>query len=70
MAVVELGPNGEIKVLVPPTPEEVAEAEVALHRVIKALAELAVEREWAGRREGLAAGGEQHTAEAGDGRDL
>jgi hypothetical protein len=47
MASVRLGPNGEIEVLVPPTPEEILEAEAALQRVIKALAELAVERDWA-----------------------
>lgn len=47
MAVVELGPNGEVRVIVPPTPEEVVEAEAALHRLIEALAKLAVEEDWA-----------------------
>jgi len=46
MASVRLGPNGEVEVLVPPTPEEVVEAKAALDRVIKALARVAVERDW------------------------
>lgn len=47
MAVVQLGPNGEVAVLVPPTPEEVAEAEAALARVIEALAEMAAREDYA-----------------------
>ena len=38
-----LGPNGEVEVIEPPTPEEVAEAEDALGRVISALVRLAIE---------------------------
>ena len=47
MAVVQLGPNGEVTVLVPPTPEEVADAEAALLRVIQALAEIAAREDYA-----------------------
>ena len=46
MAVVRLGPDGEVEVLVPPTPEEVAEAEAALLRVAAALGRVAAERDW------------------------
>lgn len=52
MAVVRLGGDGEVEVIEAPTPEEIAEAEIALRRVIKALAEVAVEREWAARNGG------------------
>jgi hypothetical protein len=47
MAVVRLGPSGEVEVLVPPTPEEVAEGEAALVRFVEALARVAAERDWA-----------------------
>ena len=47
MAVVQLAPNGEVTVLVPPTPEEVVEAEAALLRVIKALAQMAARDDFA-----------------------
>ena len=46
MARVRLGHDGAVEVLEPPTPEEVAEAEIALQRVIQALAELMVERDF------------------------
>lgn len=47
MSVVRLGPNGEVEVLVPPTPEEVIEGEAALLRLVEALAQVAAERDWA-----------------------
>ena len=46
MARVRLGHAGAVEVLEPPTPEEAAEAEIALQRVIQALAELMVERDF------------------------
>ena len=46
MAVVRLGPNGEVEVLAPPTPEEVIAAEAAFKRLITALARLAEEDAW------------------------
>lgn len=70
MAVVRLGLNGEVEVLVPPTPEEVVEAEAALLRVIKALAEVAVERDWAEwqrqRREAVSVLGDERSANGAD----
>ncbi len=51
MAVVRFGPNGEVEVIVPPTPEEMAEAEAGLRRVIRALARLAEEDDWVARTE-------------------
>lgn len=51
MALVRLGPNGEVEVIEPPTPEEMAEAEAGLNRVIRALVRLAEEDEWAARVE-------------------
>lgn len=51
MAVVRLGPNGEVEVIEPPTPEEMAEAEDGLRRVIRALVRLAEEDELATRTE-------------------
>lgn len=47
MAVVRLGANGEVEVVEPPTPEEMVEAEAGLRRVIRALARLAEEDDWA-----------------------
>jgi hypothetical protein len=47
MAVVRLGPNGEVEVLAPPTAEEIAEAEAGLLRVARALGALMAERDWA-----------------------
>ena len=51
MAEVMLGDDGQVIVIRPPTPAEVAEAEEALGAVIKALAEMAwnIERQDAGR---------------------
>jgi hypothetical protein len=46
MAVVRLGPNGEVEVLVPPTPEEVIAGRAAFHRFIVALARVAEERDF------------------------
>lgn len=56
MAVVRLGPNGEVEVLVPPTPEEVFEAEAAVQRVIVALAKVAEERDWVEQQRDRAGG--------------
>jgi hypothetical protein len=42
--------GGEVTVLVPPTPEEVVEAEAALLRVIEALAEMAAREDYAAAR--------------------
>lgn len=50
MAVVRLGPDGEVEVLVPPTPEEMVEAEAGLLRVAAALGRVAAERDWEDRR--------------------
>ncbi|MCR5878796.1 hypothetical protein [Phenylobacterium sp. J367] len=68
MAVVRLGADGEIDVLVPPTAEEIVEAEVAVHRVIEALARVAEEQDCAARQAQaqLLEGSEQHEAEPGD----
>lgn len=46
MAVVRLGPDGEVEVLVPPAPEEVVEAEAGLLRLAAALGRVAAERDW------------------------
>ena len=46
MAVVRLGPNGEVEVLDPGTPEEAIEAEAALMRVVEALARVAATRDF------------------------
>lgn len=65
MAVVQLGPNGEVTVLVPPTPEEIVEAEAALLRVIEALADMAAREDYAAWRARLSesrAGDEQQGA--------
>lgn len=51
MAQVRLGADGEVEVIVPSTPEEVLEGELALRGVIQALAELMAERDF-GLREG------------------
>ena len=59
MAVVRLGPNGEIEVIVPPTPEEVIAGRAAFQRFIEALARLMEERdfnEWQRQRREAAAG--------------
>lgn len=45
MAIVRLGPDGEVEMIVPPTAEEVVEAEAALLRVAGALGRLAAARE-------------------------
>lgn len=67
MAVVRLGADGEVEVLVPPTAEEIAEAEAALHQVIRALARVAEERDWAARQAHLSEEGDQQRgAEAED----
>ena len=52
MAIVRLGAGGDGEVLVQPTPEEVVEAKAALDGVIKALAEVVVERDLAAMRAG------------------
>lgn len=52
MAVVRIGPSRDVEVLAAPTPEEIVEAKAALHRVIKALAEVALERDFAAMRAG------------------
>ena len=57
MAAVRIGPGGDVEVLAAPMPEEIVEAKAALDRVIKALTEVAVERDWAERRAGLLDGG-------------
>lgn len=41
MAIVRLGEHGEVEVMEPPTPEEIAAAQAGLERVITALAQLA-----------------------------
>ena len=46
MAVVRLGPNGEVEVLVPPTPEEVIAGRAAFDRFIVALARVMEERDF------------------------
>lgn len=55
MASVTIHADGTIEVLEPPTPEEAAEAQLALDRVIRALARLAVDEDW------LSAKGEPHS---------
>jgi len=52
MAAVRIGPGGDVEVLAAPTPEEIVEAKAALDRVIKALAEVVVERDLAAMRAG------------------
>lgn len=47
MAVVRLGPNGEVEVLVPATPEEIAEGDAAILRVIEALARATARKDFA-----------------------
>lgn len=47
MAVVRLGPNGEVEVLDPGTPEEAEEAQAALMRFVEALARADAARDYA-----------------------
>jgi len=46
------GSGGDVEVLAAPTPEEIVEAKAALDGVIKALAEVVVERDLAAMRAG------------------
>ncbi len=52
MASVRLGPSGEVEVLEPATPEEIVEAEAVLLRLVKVLARVAVEQDWAAMEAG------------------
>ncbi len=65
MAVVRLGPNGEVEVLDPGTPEEAEEAEAALMRFVEALARADAARDYAkavaDRRASQATGGTSPT---------
>ena len=45
MAIVRLGPEGEVEVIAPATPEEKAAAEAGLHRLIAALVALGLKED-------------------------
>ena len=68
MAIVRLGPGGEVEVIVPPTAEEAAEAEAAVLRLAGLLGRLAAERDWNDRlSKGAADDGLDPSLHAADG---
>lgn len=56
MAVVRLGPNGEVEIIDPGTPEERGEAEAAVLRIASLLGRIMAEEEIRRRRASLRSG--------------
>lgn len=46
MGIVRLGPNGEVEVIVPCTPEEAARADAKLLELARAIARMMAEEDW------------------------